>query len=283
VSPADRKTLARQMAVEHGLSTRRACQTAGISRVCYRYNAKPKDDSMIKRVLKQLSQRFPRYGFAMLFKLIRRMKHAWNHKRVRRVYRELGLNLTLRRKRRLPARVKVPLVVPAHPNESWSADFMSDQLGCGRRFRTFNVIDDFNRQVLTVEVDTSLSSSRVVRSLDQLKQARGLPKRIRVDNGPEFRSIRFTQWAQSNGVEVTYIQPGKPTQNALIERLNGTYRREVLDCYAFEDLDDVRRITEDWMHTYNTIRPHQALNGISPRAYAKLKSQAKTLLSTGNN
>ncbi len=238
---------------------------------------------MIKRVLQQLSQRFVRYGFAMLFKLIRRMKHAWNHKRVRRVYRELGLNLTQRRKRRLPTRVKVPLTVPAGPNETWSADFMSDQLGCGRRFRTFNVLDDFNRQVLAVEVDTSLSSSRVVRSLDQLKQVRGLPKRIRVDNGPEFRSTRFTQWAQSNGVEVAYIQPGKPTQNALIERLNGTYRREVLNCYAFEDLDDVRRITEDWMHTYNTIRPHQALDGISPRAYAKQKSQAKTLLSTGNN
>jgi len=271
------------MVAGHGLSVCRACRAAGVSRVCYRYDAKPKDDSMIQRVLQQLCRRFPRYGFTMLFRLIRRMKHLWNHKRVRRVYRELGLNLTQRRRRRLPAGVKQPLTVPEGPNESWSADFMSDQLGGGRRFRTFNVMDDFNRQVLAVEIDTSLSSGRVVRSLDQLKLTHGLPKRLRVDNGPEFRSGRFTDWARAHGVEVAYIQPGKPTQNALIERLNGTYRREVLDCYTFEDLDDVRRITEDWMHIYNTIRPHQALNGISPRAYAQQKTQRKTLLNTGNN
>ena len=142
------------MVTEHGLSTRRACRAVGISRVCYFYDAKPRDDSMIVRVLKQLSQRFPRYGFAMLFKLIRQMKYLWNHKRVRRVYRGLGMNLKQRRKKRLPARVKVPLAVPVVPNESWSADLMSDQLGCGRRFRTFNVMDDFNRQVLAVDVDT---------------------------------------------------------------------------------------------------------------------------------
>jgi putative transposase len=283
VSPADRKLLAQQMVAEHGLSVRRACRAAGISRVCYFYNPKPKDDSMIQCVLKRLSERFPRYGFAMLFKLIRQMKHLWNHKRVRRVYRAMGLNLKRRRKKRLPARVKQPLTVPACPNESWSADFMSDQLCCGRRFRTFNVMDDFNRQVLAVEVDTSLSSSRVVRSLDLLKHARGLPKQIRVDNGPEFTASRFAQWAQSNGVEVAYTQPGKPTQNAFIERLNGTYRREVLDCYAFENLDEVRQITEDWIQTYNTIRPHQALDGISPRAYAQQNAQGKTLLATGNN
>lgn len=283
MSPADRKVLAQQMVARHGLSERRACRAAGISRVCYRYDRKTKDDSMIQRVLKQLSQRYPRYGFAMLFRLIREMRYRWNHKRVRRVYRAMGLNLMRRRKKRLPARVKQPLVMPVSPNESWSADFMSDQLCCGRRFRTFNVMDDFNRQVLAVEVDASLSSSRVVRSLDQLKQVRGLPKSIRVDNGPEFRANVFTQWAESNGIEVTYIQPGKPTQNALIERLNGTYRREVLDCYAFDDLDQVRQITEDWMQTYNTIRPHQALDGISPRAYAEQQTQAKTLLLNGNN
>lgn len=283
VSPADRKVLARQMVARHGVSIRRACRATEVSRVCYRYDAKPKDDSMIVRVLKQLSRQFPRYGFGLLFKLVRQMKYRWNHKRVRRVYRELGLNLKRRRKKRLPVWIKQPLPVPVAPNESWSADFMSDQLCCGRRFRAFNVMDDFNRQVLSVEIDTSLCSSRVVRSLDQLGQLRGLPKQIRVDNGPEFRSERFAQWAESNGIEVAYIQPGKPTQNALIERLNGTYRREVLDCYAFDDLDEVRQVTEDWMHTYNTIRPHQGLGGISPRAYAKQKTQGKTPPNTGNN
>ena len=172
------------MVADHGLSIRRSCRAVGMSRVCYFYEREPKDDSMIQRVLQRLSGKFPRYGFPMLFKLIRQMKYAWNHKRVRRVYREMGLSLKQRNKKRLPARVKQPLSVPDGPNESWSADFMSDQLRGGRRFRAFNVMDDFNRQVLAVEVDTSLSSSRVTRSLDQLKHIHGLPKRIRVDNGP---------------------------------------------------------------------------------------------------
>ena len=214
VGPADRKLLAQQMVQVCGVSVRSACRAASISRVCYMYQCKPQDDSLIKRILRQLSTRYPRYGFPKLFQLIRKAKYLWNHKRVWRVYRDMGLNLKRRIKKRLPARIKQPLVVPAGPNESWSADFMSDQLCCGQRFRTLNVLDDFNRQALTVEVDTSLSSGRVVRSLDQLKQVRGLPKRIRVDNGPEFRSDRFTDWAESNGVEVVYIQPGKPTQNA---------------------------------------------------------------------
>jgi len=282
VNPADRRLLAKQMVQNHQVSIRSACRAAKISRVCYLYRRKPQDDSLIKRILKQLSTRFPRYGFPMLFRLIRKLRYLWNHKRVWRVYRELGLNLKRRTKKRLPARIKQPLVVPASPNESWSADFMSDQLCCGQRFRALNILDDFNRQVLTVEVDTSLSSGRVIRSLNQLKQVRGLPKQIRVDNGPEFTSGRFSDWAESNGVEVAYIQPGKPTQNAFIERFNGTYRREVLNCYAFDSLDDVRQITEDWMQTYNTIRPHQSLNGLSPCEYAKQKRTPNTLQPTGN-
>jgi putative transposase len=184
----------------------------------------------------------------------------------------LRLNLPRRGKRRLPERVREPLEVPLHANHTWSADFMADALWSGRRFRTFNVNDDYNRESLRIEIDTSLPSQRVIRALDELVEVRGAPQRLRLDNGPEFISAALKQWAKDRGIELVHIQPGKPTQNAYIERFNKTYRTEVLDCYVFSSLNEVRRMTEDWRHRYNHERPHRALGGLPPVPYAMAQS-----------
>ena len=173
--------------------------------------------------------------------------HVWNHKRIRRVYRTLSLHLKRKPKKRLPARVAQTLAMPEQRNQTWSLDFMSDSLSNGRAFRTLNVIDDFNREALWIEVDTSLPAERVVRVLEQLLDWQGKPARIRMDNGPELISLRLESWAQQKQIELLHIQPGKPAQNAYIERFNRTYREEVLDAYLFDNLQEVRYITERWL------------------------------------
>ena len=218
----------------------------------------------------------PRWGFWKCFARLRAKGHPWNHKRVHRIYRALGLNQPRRTRRRLPARVLEPLVVPLKPDQVWSADFMSDTLYHGTRFRTFNLIDDFNREALYIEIDTSLRAPRVVRVLDRMKEQGRCPQVIRVDNGPEFLSDDFRQWCARNGVAIRYIQPGKPNQNAYIERFNRTYRNEVLNLYLFRSLDEVREITGHWLIEYNDQRPHDALGGLPPSLYANRKAGNST-------
>ena len=254
----------------HDLSERHACQLFQISRSVYRYEAVEKDDSVIQELLTRLAASKPRWGFKKMFDWIRNQGHKWNHKRVKRVYRDLKLNLRIKPKKRLPARNPIPLAQPAAPNQSWSVDFMSDALDSGRSFRTFNVIDDFNREALWIEVDTSLPAARVVRVLENLAEWRGYPQSIRMDNGPELISGKLERWADNHGVILNHIQPGKPAQNAYIERFNRTYRAEILDLYVFESLSQVRAITGEWIDEYNIDRPHQSLDGLSPYEFAKL-------------
>ena len=199
-----------------------------------------------------------------MYHWLRGQGYPWNHKRVYRVYCELGLNLRIKPKKRLPSRSKQVLELPAKPNVCWSMDFMSDALSSGRRFRTFNVIDDFNREALWIEIDTSLPTQRVVRTLQQIADWRGLPRRLRSDNGPELISSTLAAWAEHHRIELVFIQPGKPSQNAYIERFNRTYREDVLDMYLFSSLAEVRSITEDWLDDYNRQRPHDALGGLTP-------------------
>lgn len=206
-------------------------------------------------------------GFWKCYKILRRRGHRWNHKRVHRVYCAMRLNKPRRAKKRLPKRERQPLLVPTAPNRVWSADFVSDALYCGRRFRTFNVIDDFNREGIHIEIDTSLTALRLIRVFEQVKAERGLPETLRVDNGPEFLGEVFTTWAKENGMTIQYIQPGKPNQNAYIERFNRTYRDEVLDLYLFRDLDEVREATHWWLIEYNEERPHDSLGDYTPVEY----------------
>lgn len=263
----ERKAIVESVQQDYAISQRRACRIVGLSSsLCY-YQPKRVTDTAVAAQLRILAEQQPRWGFKKLYHALRHAGYNWNHKRVHRVYRALQLHLRVKRSKRLPKRTPLPLAQPEQPNECWSVDFMSDALLNGRRFRTLNVLDDFNREVLGIEVDTSLPALRVIRALDQIALWRGYPQRIRVDNGPEFTASAFQSWAQTHHIRLDFIQPGCPAQNAYIERFNRTYREEVLDFYLFVSLQEVRDITQTWVHTYNYVRPHDALGGSAPVAY----------------
>lgn len=240
----------------------------GLSRSTHQYQKKQKDDSEVQTALSTLTTRHPAIGFWQCYYRLKNKGCQWNHKRIYRVYTHMKLNIRRRAKKRLPERVKQPLTVPAAPNQVWSIDFMSDSLVDGRKFRLLNVIDDFNRESLAIEVDTSLPSLRVIRVLERLITLRGKPGNIRSDNGPEFISHKLEQWCGDNHITMQFIQPGKPTQNAYIERKNGSIRRELLNVYLFQSLNEVRILSEEWRLDYNLERPHAALGYLSPLLYA---------------
>jgi len=236
----------------------------GLCRGSYGGRPANEKDEPVREALRALSGRHPGWGFWKLHHRLRKNGLPINHKRTWRIYRAMGLHLPRRLKKRLPARVKQPLVVPEAANGCWSLDFTSDVLTDGRRFRTLHMLDDDNRQLLGVEIDFSLPAARVVQVLARLVECHGRPAQLRTDNGPEFISARLTEWCEAHGIILRWIQPGKPTQNAYIERFNGSFRRELLDAYLFRSLAHVRQLVGDWMLDYNTLRPHQALNFMTP-------------------
>lgn len=261
--------MAEALVVEHGMSVRRACRVVRLAqRSWYRPPAEAlAADAEVIEALQAIVARHGRWGFWKCFRRLRLDGHGWNHKRVWRVYCALGLNLPRRTKKRLPRRERQTLEVPMQANALWSMDFMADTLYGGRRFRTLNVLDEGVREGLAIEIDTSLRAERVVRVLEQLKEYRGLPQAIRCDNGPEYTAQPVVDWCRAHGIELRYIQPGKPNQNAYIERFNKTYRTEVLDAHLFEDLDQVREITDTWLQRYNDERPHESLGNLPPSLY----------------
>jgi putative transposase len=228
-----------------------------------------KDDTEVISKLEKLANDLPTRGFDDYFGRIRNEGFTWNHKRVRRVYRMMKLNIRRRHKRKVPRRIKEPLSVPGGINYCWSADFMSDALVYGRKVRILNVMDDYNREVLAVEADFSMPAEKVIGFMEQIIARRGKPKVIRVDNGPEYCSNAFCQWCERNGIRILYIQPGKPMQNGFIERLNRLFREDILDAYLFEDLEELRLLADRWMEDYNKFHPHSALGGLSPLTYIK--------------
>lgn len=241
-----------------------------LSKSGFYYHHKKRDDSAIIDALNCLVEQHPQEGFWLSYNRLRLEGNPWNHKRVFRVYQSIGLSLRRKKKKRIPTRVKEPLIVPESLNKTWSIDFTSDALNDKRKFRTFNVMDDYNREALHVEVDHSLPSTKVVYVLNRLCKMRGAPEKIRMDNGPEFIAHMLKEWSVVMGIEFQYIQPGKPTQNAYIERLNRTFREKVLDAYVFNDLMEVREQTEIWMEDYNTKRPHSSLGNLPPKQFANI-------------
>ena len=259
---------------EYGISESRSCKLANIKRSLYRYKPKIKDDSEVETEIKKCIKK-RRHGCPMIIKMIRKSGKKMNHKRIRRVYKNMRLTLPKKVRKRLPIRERKIIVQPLEINLSWSMDFMSDSLVNGRKFRTLNVMDDYNREILAMDIASSIPASRVVRVLDRLKENRGLPESIRVDNGPEYISKALANWAERRKVEIVFIEPGKPTQNSLIERLNGTCRRELLNANWFFHLDQVRELASEWMNKYNFERPHTGLGERTPVEFLKWLSPKK--------
>ena len=258
---------------QKGVSVALACRTFGVSETCYRYSPKlDQENGLIADLLIGLTQTRRNWGFGLCYLYLRNVKgYTWNHKRVYRIYCDLELNLRIKPKKRLKREKPDELAVPDQPNTVWSMDFMADRLEDMRQFRLLNVVDDFNREGLGIEVDFSLPATRVIRSLERLSEWRGLPMAIRVDNGPEYISGHLLAWAETRGIAIQHIQPGKPQQNAYVERYNRTVRHEWLDQYMFATIKEVQDYATDWLWTYNNDRPNMGIGGITPAQKLKRK------------
>lgn len=256
--------MAKEVVDQGKTSIRQACQIFRVSETCYRYQPLPSDENAeIADWLIRLTHNQRNWGFGLCFLFLRNVQgRQWNHKRVYRIYCELELNLRIKPKKRLIREKPVSLAVPESINESWSMDFMHDQLADGRTYRLFNVIDDFNREGLAIEVDFSLPAERVRRALNQLIEWRGKPRQIRCDNGPEYISGLLITWAQEHGIRLEFIQPGNPQQNAYIERFNRTVRYDWLGQYIFTELSEVQEQATRWLWHYNNERPNMGI-GVS--------------------
>ena len=268
---------------ETQLSERRACGLVEMNRNTARYQKRERDEAGLRKRLRELAAERRRFGYRRLHVLLGRERTAegeprWrvNHKRVYRLYREEGLAMRPRKRKRFRTEARAPLVLPTRANQVWTMDFTKDELAprgsglaSGRKFRTLNLMDGYTREAPAIEVDTSLPGPRVVRVLEQVKQERGVPEAIQVDNGPEFISRAVDQWAFANGVVLHFIEPGKPVQNAFIESFNGKFRDECLNQSWFLDLGDARRIIEAWRVDYNTARPHSSLGYQTPAEFAQ--------------
>ena len=251
---------------KHQLPVRRACQIVRLSRAAYYrppVSARRRDAAVIA-ALTDVVARYPRWGFWKCYDRLRLEGAAWNHKRVHRVYCALRLNLPRRTTRRIPRRVRRPLVAPPVLNQTWALDFMADALSDRRRFRALTIIDEGNREGLAIDVGRSIPARRVTRVLDELIALHGRPTALRMDNGPELTAQALVEWADERRIDLHYIQPGKPDQNAYIERFNRSYRTEVLNAHLFESLAEVRALTECWLVVYNQERPHDSLGRVPP-------------------
>jgi len=268
VTPARKRTVVQFFQVGFQVSERRACRVAAVKRSTVRYRSQAKDQTPLRQRLRELAASRVRYGYRRLHILLRREGWRVNAKRVYRMYREEGLSLRYKRAKK---RVSMPRVTPppaTQPNERWSIDFLRDSLADGRPFRVFTVVDNVTKVSPAIEADFSLKGTHVVAVLDRLKATVGLPKRLAVDNGPEFISKALDAWAYRNGVALEFSRPGKPTDNAFVESFNGHFRQECLDQHWFASLEEARQIIEAWRIEYNTERPHQALKYGTPTEFA---------------
>jgi putative transposase len=269
VKPAVRRQAVGLLRERFQFSRQRACRLVGLSRSSWYYRTRRKEPEGLRRKLRELATERPRFGYRRLHVMLRRQGWTVNHKRVYRLYREEGLLVRRRRRKRITGLNRVPLPSPTRRNEHWAMDFVRDCFSDGRCFRTLTLVDLFTRECPVIEVDTSLPGARVVRVLEQLAESRGLPEVITVDNGPEFISRVLDAWAFRRGVKLQFIRPGKPIENAFNESFNGRFRDECLNENWFLDLQDARAQIETWRIDYNEVRPHSSIGNLPPMEFAK--------------
>lgn len=268
VTAEQRRTAVTLAMASADISERRACHYTGFARSSQRYHTRRPPRRELRERLHTLAILRPRWGYRRLHRLLRREGWTINRKTTQRVYREEGLHVRRRRRKRV-AVPRTPLATPTRPNERWSMDFVSDALGDGRKFRSLTLVDDLTRECPAIEVDVSLPGERVIRVLDRVAAVRGYPSTIVCDNGPEFRGEALDQWAHQHRVQLAFIQPGKPVQNAYIESFNGKFRDECLNEHWFVSLTDAQHTIEAWRVDYETTRPHSGLADRTPAEFAR--------------
>jgi putative transposase len=269
VTPAARREVVAYLQERHQFSQRRACRAVGAPRATVRYQTRRPTQEPLRARLRALAAARPRFGYRRLTILVRREQGAVNHKRVYRLYRLEGLAVRRRGRKRVARSARVAPVIALEPGQRWAMDFMQDSLASGRPFRTLNIVDLATRECLAIEVDTSLPGARVVRVLERLCAVHGRPTAITMDNGPEFAGLALDAWAYKEGVQLDFIEPGRPMQNGHLESFNGKFRDECLNQHWFIDLDDARETIAAWRDDYNTVRPHSALGNLTPLDFAE--------------
>lgn len=277
MTPDAERDVVQYLQGQHQFSERRACVVSGVARATVRYQSVAADATPMRERLRALALARPRFGYRRLTVLLRREYGAVNHKRVYRWYCQAGLQVRRRRRKRVASTDRILPLAPMRAGEQWAMDFMRDTLANGRSFRTLNVVDAYTRECLAIEVDTSLPGLRVTRVLDRLTAVHDVPHTIRVDNGPEFAGKVLDAWAYAKGVRLDFIDPGKPTQNGLLESFNGKFRDECPNGHWFRTLPEARRLIEAWRGDYNEERPHSALGNLAPQVFAARMAQREAL------
>lgn len=265
-----------------GLSVQRAAKLVDLEQSSFYYKAKKRNDeaAIVKR-MKELVERYRAWGYPRIHAVLKREGLVKNHKKTWRIYRQEGLSLKVRKRKKRTSIARVPLAAPQAPNERWSMDFMQAALWSGRRFRLLAVVDQLTKECPVIEVDTSINGLRVERVLEWLALTRGYPKSITVDNGPEFAGMILDRWAYKHHVVLDFIRPGKPVENAFIESFNGRLRHECLNQHYFTSLEEARQTIEEWRIDYNGFRPHSSLDDLTPNQFTEnwqLKNNNKTPL-----
>lgn len=268
VGPQVKREAVTALMAQYDFGVTRACGLVRISRALYRYRPKPEVTGLAERIGAIAADK-RRYGYRRVYLRLRREGWSVNRKHVYRIYREAGLAVRRRKRKRIGWVERKPLPKPLAANISWSMDFVSDGLADGRRIRCLTIVDDCTRECLAIEVDTSITGTRVKKVLEQLADTRGLPRSITVDHGPEFEGQVLDAWAYAANVQLSFIRPGKPNENAYIESFNGKFRDECLNEHWFVTMEQARRVIEAWRIEYNTERPHSSLGELTPNEYAE--------------
>ena len=268
-----------------GLSIRRSCRLIGIWRTSFAYTPKEKDldEAVIRARLKELAQKRRRFGCPRLHVMLRRDGFTINHKRTERLYKEEKLSLRVKRRKKMASTLRVEVPRPMHQNHIWSMDFMKDALSDGRKLKVLPIVDEYTKKSFRIEVDTSITGARVVRTLNEISPIEGLPEIIIIDNGPEFIGRALDEWAYRRGVKLFFITPGKPVENMYMESFNGRLRDECLNMHYFTSLDHTRQVIEEWRIDYNTERPHSSLDDLTPEEFIQtLKEKTPTAIAVGS-